>query len=78
MARKVYVRAPNHEVGKEQVGVQFKITSDGQGMARLVVSKGGLLYKAPNDEKYHVISWEKFADFAEGFPKKHLATDGDW
>ena len=59
---KVTVGMTSHPLGREENGVSFEIKSnDGEKIGELIVSKGGIRWKAAGQHDHGFANWNKFA-----------------
>jgi hypothetical protein len=71
MSNYVSVSISSHPLRREETGVVFNVmTNDGKKFGELVVSKGGLRWRARSERDHHFLSWARLDEVMSGAPKR--------
>ena len=71
MSTYVSVSMSSHPLRREETGVVFNVTSnDGTRIGELVVSKGGIRWRAKNERDHHFLSWARLDEAMSQAPKR--------
>jgi hypothetical protein len=67
----VSVSISSHPLRREETGVVFEVTTDdGMRFGELVVSKGGVRWRARNERDHHFLSWSRLDEVMSQAPKR--------
>jgi hypothetical protein len=70
MARVVTVDIRSHPLSREENGVVFDVSEGNARFGQLIVSKGGLRWKARGEHDHLFISWLELDGLASAYPKR--------
>jgi hypothetical protein len=71
MSNYVSVSISSHPLRREETGVVFNVTSnDGTKFGELIVSKGGVRWRARKERDHHFLSWARLDEVMRQAPKR--------